>query len=404
MRLAADDEFWIVLGTGLRRLSQAPSRSRAAAARRLATALMTFVREADANRAIARGSRKAMIPASSANYEDVALALMHFPQPSHAAALVTHVRGVAADAEEAGAVMLAREMLTDLRELSAHAPPADRGLILIQLGRIARTLGDLDVANDLFSAVGQLGRATGTPELEVREAAAKAVLARTRGNYPAARSLFESALTGARELGLADVEGLAHQGLMIVAAEAGDYDAAMRHGWQALSAARSDGARQAEALGNLAHLCATVGYDSAALGGFAAALVRTSAPRLRLPILAGMATSAARLGDSGRVAETERAVAHEASDAFPFETAGAWLAVARAQRLLGDAAAGDAAAEKAAAIARAHKFHEITLHLEQERPKPPLPLADAGMGVVRSLEAWSADPASYHALSSVSTD
>src|SRR5688572_33100762 len=41
-RLAAGDEFWIILATGLRRLSQAPARSRAPAARRLASAIQSI--------------------------------------------------------------------------------------------------------------------------------------------------------------------------------------------------------------------------------------------------------------------------------------------------------------------------------------------------------------------------
>ena len=54
----------------------------------------------------------------------VADALAHYPDPKFAGALITHVQGAAADAEEAGAVVLAREMLTDLRELASHAPAA----------------------------------------------------------------------------------------------------------------------------------------------------------------------------------------------------------------------------------------------------------------------------------------
>jgi hypothetical protein len=123
-----------------------------------------------------------------------------------------------------------------------------------------------------------------------------------------------------------------------------------------------------------------------------------------LPILAGLVVSAARLADRLRVANAESLIAAEASSAFPFETAGAWLALARARRILGDAAAGDAAAAKAAVIAHAHKYHEISHRLEQRLPRVPIPLADVGMGVVRSLESWSDDPAREISLSSASMD
>ena len=401
-RLAAGDEFWIVLATGLRRLHQAPPRSRPAAARRLAAALETFERDMQQKRP---AKRLADAPtAETGRPAAVAEALARFPDPGFAGALVTHVRGAAADAEEAGAVILAREILTDLCGLSAHAPPLDRGGVFLQLGRISRTLGELDRAVDLLRAAGDLGRTQGVPELVAREALGEAVVARTRGNYPAARRLFQTALDGALTLGLADVQGMCHQGLMIVAGEAGDFDAALLHGWQALSAARELGAREAETLGNLAQLCAKAGYDVAALGGYSAALARTDAPRVRLPVLAGIATSAARLGDAKRVADVERAISSEASDVFPFETSGAWLALAQARKTLGDAAASDAAASKAAAIAHANGYHEIAHRVQSHSPMTPAPLADTGMGVIKSLEAWCENPAAGLAISNAPTD
>jgi tetratricopeptide (TPR) repeat protein len=295
-------------------------------------------------------------------------------------------------------------MLTDLLEIATHASALDRGTVLLQLGRIARTLGDLDRAIDLLHAAGDLGRATGNRELVVREALGEAVVARTRGNYPEARRCFEMALEGSGDLGLGDVQGMAHQGLMIVCAEAGDFDTALAHGWRAVSSARAAGARVAEMLGNLAQLCARAGYDAAAMGGFSAALARASAPRVRLPILAGLATSAARLGDTTRVAEVERVIAAEANDAFPFETSSAWLAISSARRVLGDEPASAAAAERAAAIARLHGYYEISHRVDQAARIMPVPLADTGMGVIKSLETWAEDPHLELMISNAPTD
>jgi tetratricopeptide (TPR) repeat protein len=398
-RLGADDEFWIILSTGLRRLAQATTRSRPAAARRLGQALVTLAEELssprhDGNDEIEETSDRPVV---------VADALANYPDPSHGAALVREIRAVAADAEEAGALGLAREILTDLSDIAPHAPTLERGLVLLQLGRIIRTLGDLEAAQDLLTAAGDLGRANGNRELEAREALGLGVVARTKGNYPAARSYFELSLAGAVETGLVDVQGMCHHGLMIVCAEADDFDAAMRHAWQLVSSARSQGAREAEALTNLAQLCAKAGYDAAALGAFTAALRRANAPRLRLPILAGIASSAGRLRNATRVADAERAITIEANEAFPFETSGAWLAVARARRALGDTRSGDAAAEKAAVIAHAHKFYEITHRLDKEVPRPQMPLADANLEFVRSLEAWSDDPFADVVVSSAPT-
>jgi tetratricopeptide (TPR) repeat protein len=401
-RLASDDEFWIILATGLRRLAQAPARSRPAAARRLSSALVTFAKEL--------ASRDGSNPADGPHPEDaasralaVADALAQFSDPGSASALVAEVRGLAADAEEAGAVILAREILTDIRQVAAHARTLERGLVLLQLGRIARTLGNLDGALDLLRAAGDLGRADGVPELLAREAVGEAVVARTRGNYPAARVLFERALEAGSAIGLADVVGLSHHGLMIVTSEAGEFDAALRHGWRALSAARSQQAREAEMMANLAELCVRAGYDTAALGGFAAALARTSAPRIRLPALAGIAEAAARLGVASRVETAARAIEAEASQVFPYETARAWLSLARARRILGDSRAADAAAERATVIARAHGFFEVTHRIAEEARPKPATLSTAGREVIKSLEVWSSDPSAQASLSSAST-
>lgn len=179
-RLAADDEFWIILATGLRRLAQAPRRSRSAAARRLSAALLTFAKQVDRTGVTDRLTRS-VEPTMPRHAADLANALKQFPTPEFASALVTHVCAVAANAEESGAVLIAREMLTDLTKLSAHAPAIDRGSILLRLGRLASTLGDLDSAVDLLRAAGDLGRAEGVPELVAGEAVAQAAIERTRG-------------------------------------------------------------------------------------------------------------------------------------------------------------------------------------------------------------------------------
>lgn len=402
-RLAAGDEFWIVLATGLRRLAQAAPSSRRSAARRLAKALLTLGEELERKRSPKRVAADAPAPPETGRPASIAEALAEYPDPDYAGALVEHVRGAAADAEEAGAVVLAREMLTDLRHLTPHAPALDRGGVFLQLGRISRSLGELDGAVDLLRAAGDVGRAEGVPELVVREALGEATVARSRGNYPRSRALFQLALEQGTELGLVDVQRLAHQGLMIVASSAGDLNMALAHGLRAFSAARAEGSRIAEALGNVADLCAQAGYHEAAIGGFTAALVRTNAPRLRLPILSGFVKSAARLGDQSRLDDCERSIAQEANDAFPFETASAWAAVAAARTIVGDTAASDAAAQKAATIARAHGYFEISHRLEQAKPVARVQLVDSVMGAIRSLETWTDDPSIELELST-STD
>ena len=170
-----------------------------------------------------------------------------------------------------------------------------------------------------------------------------------------------------------------------------------------MSTARTQQAREAEMMANLAELCVRAGYDAAALGGFAAALARTSAPRIRLPALAGMAEAAARLGDASRMETVARAIEAEASQVFPYETARAWFSVARARRTLGDSEAADEAAERAAVIARAHGFFEVTHRIAEEARPRPAALSIDGLQVIKSLEVWSDDPSAESSLSSAST-
>ena len=77
-------------------------------------------------------------------------------------------------------MILAREILTDARQVTTHAPALERGLVLLQLGRIARTLGDLDGALDLLHAAETSAAPTvfRSSSLERRR---EAVVARTRG-------------------------------------------------------------------------------------------------------------------------------------------------------------------------------------------------------------------------------
>ena len=70
---------------------------------------------------------------------------------------------------------------------------------------------------------------------------------------------------------------------------------------------------------------------------------------------------------------------------------------------MGDADAADAAATKAAAIARAHGFHEITHYAAEDAHPAPASLSRGGLEVIKSLETWSDDPSLEVALSSAPT-
>jgi hypothetical protein len=395
-RFGPNDPCWLVVATGLARLaSMRPPRSRAIA--RFAQTLDEYWREvAGASYGVdARTVERLARLATS--LRDLAAgrrrrSSAHAPQAAVAAA-----RGIAEDAEAAGALRLSFTILSDARAIATRAGAEESGLLLLQQARIARTLGYLDDAEALYVAAAEAGRAHGIALLTARATLARGVIARTRGNYPLARALFEAALGEAERTGLEELAASAHEALMIVTGNAGEFDEALDHGRRALEAAEADRDRHAGLVTNLARLAWGAGCELAALGGYLHAAWLTSAPRIRLPALSGAALAAAGLGRKAQVYQLASLVTQESSDSFPYETASAWETLWRAYVLLGSRRQADDCRCRALELARAGGFFEIVYALERdagddrtERPsRVRLPLSAEAESVVRSLEGFA---------------
>ena len=425
VRFGPNDPCWLVVATGLARIASiGPSRSRAIA--RFARTLNDYRREvagpsydvdartverlarlATSFRNLAGGKRR-VSPAHAPRAEHDGLSERPTTErvtdpdrrpPSPAAAAVAAVRGLAEDAEAAGALRLSFTMLSDARALASRAGAEESGLLLLQQARIARTLGYLDNAEALYVAAAEAGRAHGIALLTARATLARGVIARTRGNYPLARALFEAALREAERTGLDALAASAHEALMIATGNVGELDEALDHGRRALEAAEADRDRHAGLVTNLARLAWGAGCELAALGGYLEAARLTNAPRIGLPALSGAALAAAGLGRKAQVHQLASLVSQESSDSFPYETASAWEALWRAYVVLGSSLEADDCRQRALELARAGGFFEIVYAVERDVVKDRTdrgsglrpPLSAEAESVVRSLEAFATD-------------
>jgi tetratricopeptide (TPR) repeat protein len=253
------------------------------------------------------------------------------PSPIGGAGLPAQVVALADEMEARGALRLAWATLALVPQAFADVPTGTLGLALAQRARIARKVGDLEVASDLYADAARIGRATRDAALVARATVGRGVVARVRGNYPEARACFEAGARAAARAGLRDLEGHARHGLLVAAAAARDFDAALRHGWAALSLVAGDPVREAELLINLAAVSSDAGAPASAVHAYLAAADRAREARVRLPALGGAALAAAQAGDVGLLDRITRALRAELPIAgLPYEVAQANTLLARA--------------------------------------------------------------------------
>jgi tetratricopeptide (TPR) repeat protein len=312
--------------------------------------------------------------------------------------VVSASRMLADQMAEAGALWLAYSALGHVRIAAALAPVRDLGLAMADQAWVARSLGDLDSADDLYDGVAAAGEQHGERELQARALLGLGVNARVRGNYPKARRAFQDGLALATSAGLSELQSVAHQGLLIAAITAGDSDTALVHGWAAYQLASGNVDREAELLINVSHVSMVAGYPEAALRGFMASLSRASAARFRLPSLGGAAVASARVGNPELVATIARAAEDSLLTAgLPFESAGALRSLSEAFDTIGDAARAEDYRLRARALARKNGFFEIVLATEpkeavaQAKPAARRRLTRESLSVIESLEAMKTE-------------
>ncbi len=314
-----------------------------------------------------------------------------------ATAVVGAARVLADQMAEAGALWLAFSTLGHARLATTVAAVREAGLAMADQAWVARSLGDLDTADELYEGVAAVGEKYGEPELQARALLGRGVNFRVRGNYPKARTAFCRGLACAENAGLADLQAIAHQGLLIAAITAGDSDTALVHGWAAYELARGNTDREAELLINLSHVSMVAGYPEAALRGFLSCLRRATGARFRLPSLGGAAVAAARLGNSELVGTMARAAEESlVTVALPFESASALRSLSEAFESIGQGSRAEDYRLRARSLARKNGFFEIVLATEPKeaaRPSAPerRPLERASLQVIESLEAMDAE-------------
>ncbi|HEX9562968.1 MAG TPA: hypothetical protein VF981_03325 [Gemmatimonadaceae bacterium] len=293
-------------------------------------------------------------------------------------ALAQGIRGMAARMTEAGALSMAYTTVDLTRRVGHRATDRERGILTADQAMVARLLGDLEAAEDLYRAVEAIGDRSGDFIVLARAYIGRGVLDRVRGNYPRSRIYFERGLELAESVDARDLMRHAHQGLTICHAIARNFDRALQHGWTTYTLSTSDGG-EIEALSNLAQLSLDAGYPGAALRGFAAVLGRTVSARVSLGALGGIATAAAHTRDLAILARAEAEVESRViTSALPYENAQALYHLATAYAIAGDSEKSEAFRTRARKLAQARGFFEIVHKTDGEAvAKAAAPLSDS---------------------------
>jgi tetratricopeptide (TPR) repeat protein len=253
------DDAWLALAHAVARAAALPAAQRPAVLASGADSLAALLPDA-----LAPAARRTLLAAGEALHT-VALGLGRAPaavdrppvrcvlDARATADALAALQQAVAEQEQAGAFLLAFSTLAALR--LAAAPVLDargEGLLLAQQGRVARQLGALTTAAELYASAVRAARAARAPDVAARALLGAGSLASMRGNYPEARTCFRSALRAAERAGDAELERAGHQGLLVAAFAADDIDTALAHGWAAVRGIEEDDAEaRAVVLANL---------------------------------------------------------------------------------------------------------------------------------------------------------
>ncbi|MGQ0766297.1 MAG: hypothetical protein ACT4OZ_11585 [Gemmatimonadota bacterium] len=383
--IGPSDAVWLLLAHCLGRLSESGDYLREQLAAQCGEALR------DLGNAPAEGCE----PETSEDFQRLIEGLSRFATPAGADLVARAVRGYALKMSEAGALSLAYSTLHATREAGSQASDRERGLLAADQARVARLLGELGSADELYRVAGMIGERAEDTELLARCALGRGVLARVRGNYPRATHFFSTGLSLARSAGALELEYYSHQGMTITSSVTGDYDAGIRHGWCAYALGAGEATRESESLTNLAEVCLLAGYPVAALRAFLSSLARADVLRVRLPALAGAAIAAGRTGDRGRLGKLAAEIQHTVErSGLPYENADALCSLSAAYLALGDELCSERYRQGALRIASEKRFNEIVHKTERERlsslgaPTPRCQLGQPSAELVAGLESF----------------
>jgi tetratricopeptide (TPR) repeat protein len=274
--------------------------------------------------------------------------------------LTRGVRGMANRMVYAGALSMGYTLVALTRRVADDACDRERGLIAADQAMIARMLGDLEAADEIYRAAESIGERAKDMMVLSRAYIGRGVVDRVRGNYPRSRIYFERSLELADTIGDRELMRLAHQGLTICHAIGRNFDRALQHGWSTLQLADGDSARESEALTNLAQLCLDSGFPAAALRAYAGVLSRAVSPRIALSALGGAAIAAAQAGEPNVLARARQEITSRVSTSgLPYENAQALYHLAMAYATAGDLAARDDFLARARKLAKARGYFEL---------------------------------------------
>jgi tetratricopeptide (TPR) repeat protein len=276
-------------------------------------------------------------------------------------------RGFAARMAEAGALTVAYSVIGYARNVACDASDRERGLLAADQARIARQLGELDTAEELYRTAAAIGERSSDNELLARSTLGRGVVARVRGNYPRARTLFKHGLNLAVNSGSRELEFFAHQGLTIVCNVTGEFSAGITHGWEAFRLGTGDATRESETLVNLAQSCVDCGYPRAALRGFLSALSRTDILRVRLAALGGAALAAGQLHDRTLLSRLAYEVSQTVErSSLPYENATALYHVSAGFLAIGDDISAERHRQEVQKIAKSRGYFELMHQTERD--------------------------------------
>ncbi len=386
----AADSLWLLVAHCLSRFSEQPETARLDLAERSAQALEQFAASAD--EAVEQDGVKPLDEASLGDLQKLIDGLQRYADRAGQETIAKVVIDLSGRMTGAGALTLAYTMVGSAREALHDASARSRGLLLAEQGRIARLLGNLDDAEQLYAQVHGIGERTGDQLLLGRAAIGRGNTSRLRGNYPKAREFFNDALSISEAAGIAEIQRLAHQGLTIILGEARDYDGALYHGWLTFVQANGRQKDESEALVNLANISVLAGQPRAALHAILKSIPNLADGRILLPALGIGALAAARCGEVSMVEPlTEKMERAVAESSLPYENANALLTLSQAFAELGRDNRAFMTRERARAIAEEHGFHELAHAAEQNEitrhpVEAPREWSDSTREVLANLE------------------
>lgn len=203
---------------------------------------------------------------------------------------------VAAEAMEVnGCFELALSVVSSVCRLSSTGGYAGAMLATTHLGRVARQMNELSIAEDCYSTVVATSVRERDGPLQARGHIGLALIHDMRGNLPACEQEYRRVLAVAAPNGACAIG--AWQGLMTIAMTRGDLGDALQYGWRIYDASDDNPDGRIAALSDLSIVSTQAGFPRPAMNGFRQALALCTADRHRLPVLGGAIRAAAALGE-----------------------------------------------------------------------------------------------------------